>query len=66
MIKTLDLRERFISAVTTMYSTQRNRRAADSSAKGTEALASSIISEEGQDSVGLDKAGRGKREQEMQ
>lgn len=49
-----------------MYSTQHNRRAADSSAKGTEASASSIISEEGQDSVGLDKAGRGKEEQEMQ
>lgn len=42
VIKNLELSERFISAVNTTYSTQHNQRAADTSAKGMKASASSI------------------------
>jgi hypothetical protein len=41
--KNLELSERFISAVNTMYSTQHNGRAADTGAKGKQTSASSII-----------------------
>lgn len=64
-IKNLKSSERFISAGNTWTAERAQQRRADTGAEGTEALASSLIRELGRESVGLDEAGRAKRNEEM-